>query len=87
MNNSVTSAAFHSQRLHRVAANDSLDDVSPTERLSWLVELMSRYAREFMQSNDGHESPRLAAAIGAIDRCQRSLARNVGQHFVAAFAK
>jgi hypothetical protein len=47
------------------AANDSPDDVSPAERLSWLVELMSRYAREFMQSNDGHESPRLAAAIVA----------------------
>jgi hypothetical protein len=46
-----------------IAANDSPDDVTPAERLSWLVELMSRYAREFMQSNDGHESPRLAAAI------------------------
>ncbi len=45
------------------AANDSPDDVAPAERLSWLVELMSRYAREFAQSNDGHESPRLAAAI------------------------
>jgi hypothetical protein len=40
-----------------------LDDITPLERLSWLVELMSRYAREFMQSSDGHESPRLAAAI------------------------
>jgi hypothetical protein len=49
----------------RVAANDSPDDVSPAERLSWLVELMSRYAREFAQSHDSHESPRLAAAIVA----------------------
>jgi hypothetical protein len=48
-----------------VAANDSPDDVSPTERLSWLVELMSRYAREFADSHDSHESPRLAAAIVA----------------------
>jgi hypothetical protein len=48
-----------------IAANDSPEDVTPAERLSWLVELMSRYAREFMQSNDGHESPRLAAAIVA----------------------
>ncbi|MGL4230606.1 MAG: hypothetical protein ACRDAM_01580 [Casimicrobium sp.] len=46
-----------------MAANDSPDDVTPAERLSWLVELMSRYAREFMQSSDQHESPRLAAAI------------------------
>jgi hypothetical protein len=30
------------------------------ERLVWIIELMSRYAREFANS---HESPRLAAAI------------------------
>jgi hypothetical protein len=51
--------------LPRVAANDSPDDISPAERMSWLVELMSRYAREFAESHDSHESPRLAAAIVA----------------------
>ncbi len=59
---SIGAMAFTS-RASSMAANDSPDDVTPAERLSWLVELMSRYAREFMQSNDGHESPRLAAAI------------------------
>jgi hypothetical protein len=49
----------------QIAANDSPEDVSPAERLTWLVELMSRYAREFAQSSDSHESPRLAAAIVA----------------------
>jgi hypothetical protein len=56
----ATSFASHSST---ITANDSPDDVTPAERLSWLVELMSRYAREFAQSSDGHESPRLAAAI------------------------
>jgi hypothetical protein len=37
------------------------EDFAPMpQRLIWLIELMSRYAREFAQS---HESPRLAAAI------------------------
>jgi hypothetical protein len=31
--------------------------------MTWLIELMSRYAREIAQSNDAHESPRIAAAI------------------------
>jgi hypothetical protein len=43
---------------HLSAANDSFAPIP--ERLIWLVELMSRYAREYSQS---HESPRLAAAI------------------------
>jgi hypothetical protein len=58
----------------RTAANDSPGEVMPAERMSWLVELMSRYAREFAQSSDGHESPRIAAAIVAH---LRSLSRDL----------
>jgi hypothetical protein len=57
------SAATRLGRGVQIAANDSPDEVTPQERLSWLIELMSRYAREFVQSSDGHESLRLAAAI------------------------
>jgi hypothetical protein len=60
---SAYTTAITASTASQIAANDSPEDVTPVERLSWLVELMSRYAREFMQSNDGHESPRLAAAI------------------------
>jgi hypothetical protein len=65
MANTFHAAAINANTTTRVAANDSPEDVSPTERLSWLVELMSRYAREFADSHDSHESPRLAAAIVA----------------------
>jgi hypothetical protein len=41
--------------------SSNADDFAPLpERLAWLIELMTRYAREFSES---HESPRLAAAI------------------------
>jgi hypothetical protein len=43
------------------ANTSNADEFAPLpERLAWLIELMSRYAREFSES---HESPRLAAAI------------------------
>jgi hypothetical protein len=65
MRDAIQTARFRSDPETRKAANDSPDEVSPTERLAWLVELMSRYAREFADSHDSHESPRLAAAIVA----------------------
>lgn len=50
-------------RANEPAANDATDAVSHAERMTWLIELMSRYARELAQSSDGHQSTRIAAAI------------------------
>jgi hypothetical protein len=47
------------------AANDAADVVLQAERMTWLLELMSRFAREFAHSSDRHQSTRIAAAIVA----------------------
>lgn len=60
MPNATSSHDVNSPFSPSAVGSDSESFAPLPERLAWLIELMSRYAREF---SDSHESPRLAAAI------------------------